>query len=420
MRRSIPLIAATLGLGLVLAGCGSGGETPAKPTTAPTSSAPSTDTPPEAAGELTIWVDDTRKAPVAAAAKAFEADTGAKVKIVEKNFDDIRTDFIAQVPTGKGPDLTVGAHDWLGELIKNGVVDPVQIGDIAGDFSPVAVDAFTYEGQVYGLPYAIENIALIRNVDLADKAPATWDDAMKAGKDAGKKFPILLQSNGEDGDPYTYYPLQTSFGLSVFAQNDDGSYTSELAMGGEKGHKFATFLQEQGKAGNLSIDTTYDIAVEQFAKGNSPFIIGGPWMLEKFKDMNIAIDPLPSAGGEPARPFTGVAGFYVNKNSENKILANSFLTKYIATKDVQVALYEAGDRTPALTAAADEIVKDNPIAEGFRTAGKDAFPMPSIPEMAAVWTFWGNTEGSIVAGKADPVKAWDKMIADIQKAIDKA
>lgn len=419
MRRSIPLIAATLGLGLTLAACGSGTDGPGE-TNEPTTASSEASQAPEDGGELTIWVDETREGPVKEAVKQFEADTNSKVKVVQKNYDDIRSDFLAQVPTGKGPDITVGAHDWLGEFIKNGVVEPVELGETAGDFADVAVEAFTYDGQVYGLPYAIENIALIRNTDLASTAPASWEDMLKMSDEAGTKFPVLIQSDGEAGDPYTYYPLQTSFGAPVFTQNEDGSYSSELALGGDEGRAFAKFLQEQGKEGNLDIDTTYDIVVEQFADGNSPFIIGGPWMLEGFADLKLAIDPIPSAGGQEAQPFTGVQGFYVNKNSENKILANTFLTGYVATKDVQIDLFKAGDRTPALTAAADEVVAEDEIAAGFRKVGESAVPMPSIPEMASVWTFWGNTEGAIVSGKLDPIEGWDKMVSDIQGAIDSA
>ncbi|WP_348523796.1 extracellular solute-binding protein [Demequina litorisediminis] len=67
--------------------------------------------------------------------------------MVQKNFEDLRNDFIAQVPTGEGPDITVGAHDWLGALVAAGVVNTVDLGETADDFEQVAVDAFTYDGQ---------------------------------------------------------------------------------------------------------------------------------------------------------------------------------------------------------------------------------------------------------------------------------
>src|SRR5699024_4833690 len=129
------------------------------------------------------------------------------VTLVQKNYEDIRADFVTQVPTGEGPDITVGAHDWLGELTANAVVAPLELGEKASAFEPVAVDAFTYDGQVYGLPYAIESVALIRNTELAPEAPATWDEMVEMGEKAGTDYPTLIQV-GETGDPYTMYPFQ--------------------------------------------------------------------------------------------------------------------------------------------------------------------------------------------------------------------
>lgn len=411
MRRSITL-AAALGLSLTLAACSGGtSQTPAEEET--TAAAEPAD-----GGSLTIWVDETRQAAVEAAAADFEAETGSDVELVLKNFEDIRADFLAQVPTGEGPDITVGAHDWLGELTANGVVAPIELGDKAGEFEDVAVEAFTQDGQVYGLPYAVENIALIRNTALAAEAPATWDDAVAAGRAAGTPYPILIQM-GEEGDPYTMYPLQNSFGAPVFTQNEDGSYSPELALGGEGGTAFAQWLAAQGQAKTLDTAITYDIAVEAFKNGQSPFIIGGPWMIEAFEGLDLAVDPIPSAGGEPARPFVGVQGFYVNAQSDNALLANDFLVNFMSTEDAQLALYEAGNRPPALVAAADTASSD-PITAGFREVGSDAVPMPSIPEMGSVWAFWGVTEAGIVNGSLEPVAAWQKMVDDIQGALDAA
>jgi arabinogalactan oligomer/maltooligosaccharide transport system substrate-binding protein len=365
-----------------------------------------------------VWVDETRQAAVESAAVAFEEETGTDVELVLKNFEDIRADFLAQVPTGEGPDITVGAHDWLGEMTANGVVAPIELGDKAGEFETVSVEAFTQDGQVYGLPYAVENIALIRNTALAPEAPATWDEAVAAGQAAGTKYPILIQL-GEEGDPYTMYPLQNSFGAPVFAQNEDGTYSPELALGGEGGNAFAQWLAAQGQSKVLDTAVTYDIAVEAFKNGQSPFIIGGPWMIESFPDRELAVDPIPSAGPEPARPFVGVQGFYVNAQSDNALLANDFLVNFMSTEEAQLALYEAGDRPPALVAAADTASAD-PITAGFRAVGQDAVPMPSIPEMGSVWAFWGVTEAGIVSGAQEPVAAWEKMVADIQGALDAA
>jgi len=197
MRRSTGVTAALV-FGLVLAGCGGGSETSDDtPETADNDAAE--ETPEESGGSLTIWVDETRSTALASTVEEFEEDTGATVELVEKNFDDIRPDFLAQAPTGEGPDLTVGAHDWLGELTANGVVEPVELGDLADDLTEAAVSAFTYDGQIYGMPYSVENPALIRNDDIVDETPDTWDELLDQVEALDVEYPFLIQVD-EEGD----------------------------------------------------------------------------------------------------------------------------------------------------------------------------------------------------------------------------
>src|SRR5690606_3127059 len=144
MRRlSIPV--AALAATALLAACGGGGGTGDEPTTDTETTAAETSA--AATGNLAIWVDENRKPAADAAAATFTAETGVQVELVVKNFGDIRADFLAQVPTGEGPDITVGAHDWLGSFIINGVVDSVDLAGMEGDFESVALEAFTYDGQ---------------------------------------------------------------------------------------------------------------------------------------------------------------------------------------------------------------------------------------------------------------------------------
>lgn len=425
MRRSI-LLAGTTALAITLAACGGGGtEDPtsaaetsaAEETSAEEAETTSEETAAEPAeGALVVWTDETRIDGVTAAADQFTADSGVPVEIVLKNFDDIRPDFAAQVPTGEGPDITVGAHDWVGELTTNGLVAPIELGDAVDTFNETAIQAFTVGGQIYAVPYAVENIGLIRNVDLApEPAPATFDEMIAAGEAAGVEFPFMVQM-GENGDGYTMYPFQTSFGAPVFNQDADGNYTAELGMGGEGGQAFAQWLSDQGAAGVLDTAVEYDIVVEKFAAGEAPYIVGGPWMIGSFEGMNLAVDPFPAPGPNPAVPFMGVQGFYLSAQSENPLQATDFLVNYLGAEDIQYQMYEAGFRLPANNAAAERAMED-PIQAGFAAVAEGAVPMPSIPEMGSVWAFWGVTEAQIVGG-ADAVATWDKMVADIEGAIN--
>lgn len=417
MRRLATGVAALAATAL-LAACGGGGgggggaepTTDTEPTTEQTSAA--------ASGSLVIWVDENRQPAVEAAAATFTEETGIEVELVIKNFADIRADFLAQVPTGEGPDITVGAHDWLGSFIVNGVVDSVDLAGMESEFESVALEAFTYDGQLYGLPYALETIAVVRNTALVDETPATFDEMIAMGEAAGTRYPFVINTGGTAGDAYTYYGFQTSFGAPVFEQNADGSYTSTVGMGGEAGERFAQWLGEQAAAGIFSTDWDYDISVQEFADGNAPYTVAGPWAIAAFTDagIDVAVDPIPSAGGETAAPFVGVQGFYVSAQSDNALVANDFLTTYMATPEAMRALHDSDPRIPAMTSVADDVASD-PVIAGFLASSQNGAPMPSIPEMADVWEYWNTAQAAIIDG-ADPVPTWNAMISDLQAQLE--
>ena len=365
----------------------------------------------DAASTLTVWVDAERVDALQGAADAYTEKTGVEVELVGKDNADIKDDFIQQVPTGEGPDITMGAHDWLGELATNGVVAPLELGDSADAFLPVALQASTYEGTVYMLPYAVENIAVLRNKALVPDAPTSFDDMVAKG--------TFVVEQGAEGNPYHLYPFQTAFGAPVFGTNDQGYDATDLQLGNAGGEEFATWLGGQGKNGTgvFNTDIDGDIAKQKFLDGEAAFWLTGPWNVGAAVDggIDVAIDPVPSPTDKPASPFAGVKGFFVSSESDNKVAANDFLVNYLGSEDAQLALFEAGNILPALSAAAETASAD-PIIGGFAKVGEQAVPMPAIPAMGKVWQYWGIAQAEIING-ADPVATWQKLTADVQAAI---
>lgn len=395
---------------LALAGCSSTGST-----TTPTDGASA------ASGSLTVWVDADRARALEDVAKTFEKEKGVKVNLVVKDYGKIRDEFTAQVPTGKGPDITIGGHDWIGAFVKDGIVAPVELGDKAADFEKVAVEAVSYDGKTYGLPYAIENIAILRNTALADSTPATFDEMIAAGQAAGTEYPFVVGLDPQAADPYHLYPFQTSFGNAVFARNADGSYdAAKLTVGDEAGQKFAAWLAAQGDTGSkvLNLNLSGDLAKEAFNAGKSPYFLTGPWNVADAQaaGIDVSVDAIPTAGGEAAQPFAGVQTFFLSAKSSNALIANEFLVNYIATPDVQTALFEAGGRPPALTESF-EAAQSDPLIAGFAKVGANAVPMPSVPQMGSVWDDWGKTEAALIKGSSDPAGDWVKMADSIKSKL---
>ena len=380
-----------------------------------TSSSSSSDNSNDAAATLTIWADDTRFTQVETISQDFTAKTGVKVDVVQKSESDMDQEFTTQVPTGNGPDLIVMAHDKLGALVANGVVAPVDLGEAKSNFADVAVKAVTYNGQTYGVPYAIESVALVRNNALTKDEPKTYDDMIASGKTAGKQYPFVIQM-GTEGDPYHFYGFQTSFGAPVFNTNADGEYTSELAMGGSGGTDFANWLKAQGDAGIIAPSITADIAKQAFLDGQAPYTVTGPWNVAAFREagMDVSVLPIPSAGSQAAQPFVGVQMFYQSAKSANPVAAKQFFN-YLATPEAQTQMQKLGGRASAMPSVAQ--ASDDQDIKDFSKVAESGALAPAIPAMGSVWNFWGQTEANIVSGAEAPADGWATMITNINNAI---
>lgn len=378
----------------------------------------------EGGGTITVWMDENRAEALEPVIAAFEEETGTTVEVVIKEFGDLAGDFVQQAPNGDGPDVVLGPHDAIGNLVTNGVAAPLEFGDQVGDFQEIAISAMSYDGSVYGVPVSIENLALVRNTDLAPESPASWEDLVSTGQglvDSGDaEYPVLIGLDPNNADPYHLYPLQASYGGPLFGLNDDGSYNGDdLQIGNDGNLEFAQALADWGESGVLNLSITQDIAKEQFAAGASPYTITGPWSLAQFDEagINYEVEAIPQAGDNPSSPFVGVQGFFLSSYSENPIVATQFLTDYIASEEAQTAIYEAGERAPALTAAYEAMPADSATA-AFGEVSQEGLPMPSVPEMAAIWDQWGSTEAQIISGEGDPAELWTSMSDTIQSTID--
>jgi len=408
MRRGIA-VCGVLAVTATLAACSNGGSNSSGSQSATASASSSV-------GSLTVWADDTRYSQIQELAKDFTAATKVDVQVVQKSETDMGQEFISQVPTGNGPDIMVTAHDGLGQLVKNGVISPVDLGDAKSKFSEAAIRGVTYDGKTYGVPYAVESVALVRNNKLTSDSPKTFDEMIASGKKAGSEYPFVVQM-GTDGDPYHFYAFETSFGNEVFKQSADGSYTSDLTLGGEGASEFTQWLKEQGAAKTLNPNITSDIAKDAFLKGNAAYMLTGPWNVTAAKEagLDVSVLPIPSAGGKEAKPFVGVQVFYQSSKTQNQVLVNKFF-QYLETKEAQSKLQQLGGRVPAMTEVADSLTDEN--LKQFASIAGSGLPMPAIPEMKAVWVYWGKTEVAIVNG-ADPASSWETMVNNIKTTMNK-
>lgn len=341
---------------------------------------------------LLLWVDETRSAVIEELGASFSEEYGVDLVVQQMGFGDIRDQLRIAGPAGEGPDIIIGAHDWLGELVTNGMLAAIDLGDAAEGFAPATIQALTWDGELYGVPYAIENVGFFYNTELVPTAPATFDEVRSVSEElisSGKADYGFIR---QDGDPYHFFPIQTAFGGYIFGLDDLGNYTAE-DVGVDNEGSVAALQWLQGMIGDGLLPTGLDhpAALALMQSGEAAMYITGPWSIGGLVEAGtpFAIAPIPAGPeGDPGRPFLGVQAFMVSAFSKNPLLAQAFLTEWVASEEVQFALYEQGNRTPALLSAQEQ-VEDEYLA-ALTEASAVGQPMPAIPAMSAVWTAWDN------------------------------
>ena len=430
-KRALSVAAAASATAMFLAACGGGqpspgASSPAADAPAETPAAVSTESPErDAAADLVIWSDGDRAPALAEYGKKFGEENGVTVAVQVAT--ETRQQFKDATKVGKGPDVVVGAHDWVGELVQNGTVAPIQLdAATSAKFLPDAAKAAQFNGQNYGVPYAVENLGLIRNTDLAPEAPKTLDELIATGNKLvadGKTKQVLVQNIGKKGNAYFTFPYFSAFGGNIFATKANGDFdATKLVVNSPENVKAAELIAKLGKDKVLSTnmdDTNMDAI---FDAGDSPFLISGPWSIAPAKKagINYAISPMPSVdGGGQMKPFLGVQMFYVSAKAKNAAMAQEFVTNYVPRKDLQLALYEAGQRPPALQEAYDEVAANNADMKAWFEAGQGGPLMPNIPAMNAVWEPFGIATADIISGKGVPKERLDAAQKEIEANIAK-
>ena len=369
-------------LSLVVTACGGDSDTASdssEATEAPieTLAAPATTSPPPV--KLVVWAEEKVATALDPLVGAYEAAAGVDIEVVVYDFGAIRTDVQTAGPAGEGPDVFLGAHDWVGELAANGVVAPLDLGSVASDLFEVGVTAFSYGGEVYGFPYATEAIAMFYNADLVDSVPATWEEAKTACDTAGTEFCVGTPSN----DAYHNHPFIASAGGYVFASTG-GFDASDVGLDNAGAIASAEYLDGLVKNGTV-YSADYGGAMSNFQEGRALFWMTGPWARGDASAVNYGVGLIPQFDGNAATPFVGVRGAMVSSFSDNQVLAQSFILDFFATIEVQQAMYESDPRLPATKSLFAVVEAADPIAASFAASASNGIPMPNIPEMGSVW-----------------------------------
>jgi len=285
----------------------------------------------------------------------------------------------------QSPDRPNIIYSWAGgvlrEQVKAGVIADLT-ADMTADwrqrFNPVALQAYTLDAKIYGVPMLISQVGFFYNKALFARASVdagaikTWDDLLAAVKrlKAAGVTPIIV--GGADKWPIHFY-------WTYLAMRNGGKPAFEAALRGEgQGFAAAPFVKageqlrqladlEPFQQGYLGI--TFPQSSGQFGDGKGAMDLQGNFMLNSMRansankqglaDDQLGWFPFPAtAGGKGAAADTlgGLNGWLVTKGSPKE--AVDFL-KFFSRPDNQREAAARGFYIPVVKGTQDAL--QNPI-----------------------------------------------------------
>ena len=357
---------------------------------------------------LTVW--ESLSGPDEFIKQAGQAYTkthpNVEINFVNVELGDSAGQIALDGPAGVGPDLFAAPHDKLGELVSAGhVLETVNPDAVAKEVLGACSQALSYEGKMYGYPVSAETYALFYNKDLIPEndVPKTWEDLASWVKQFNARNSDKYGFVMDVGNGYYTIVFTTSEGnrlFGTFGTDTTKSYLNSAAS--VKGMKFFQSLRSIINVPAADLTTaTCDAA---FQSGNAAMHITGLWNVNPFEDagINFGVAPLPALPGEstPSASFSGTRAMFVSAYTDHPEEAADF-ARFLLTPEMQQLRFNLTGAMPAI-----DTKVSSKYMSGFLKQLDYAFPMPSIPEMAAFWDTMGNTSKNI----------WDG--ADVQKELD--
>lgn len=374
----------------------------------------------------------------------FTAKTGIKVEIISRrSVFDAPADLVNYATLDSRPDIIFMQAPDIGGLVSSGYLSPMEIEEnLKSRFVNTAFDAFSLNGNCYGVGYSIDTSGLIYNKDLIkeEELPQNWEEFFRISeeltqKDADGKYLVrgtLLNCR----DMWFNYPIIREYGGYYYGQYNDGTYNPyDIGLDNEGMLEYVAKMKEllgKGLVLESQIAGESNI-VGEFGKGKVAMILYGLWSSDYIKNagVNYGIAPLPKHKDDTvSKPLTTVQGFVINNFSQNISGSNAFL-RYILSDENQQKLIEKangdlaknGNRNPSnISVINSNYIQSDDIMRNLSAIGKDCEPFPNIPE-GPIWhnytkaafrtIFFGDTNGNPVDAQTKLTELSNTIRADV-------
>ncbi|WP_201774302.1 ABC transporter substrate-binding protein [Demequina flava] len=381
-KRTLGLVAATSGLALTLAACGSSGdsdETDSSATAGGGSEA--------SAGSATIWVTAGTDSVLEASIADWNSAGNGELEMQVFENDPYKQKLRTAVSAGEGPAIFSGwGGGGLAEYVNEGAVESLQAAldaepELRDRIFPAVLSGGTVDGEIYGVPLnGVQPVVFYINQPVLDDAgvavPTTWDELMAAVPVLQEAGVAPVSIGGASKWPYLMW-------IAYLTDRVGGPEVFDAVVAGEPDAwmdpaiiEAASMIQDLVEAGGFvdgfsAVDANQGAAEALVYTGKAAMQLQGAWAYsgtyltaaEDFVtsgDMTWSTFPAVEGGAGDASNVTGNLSSYfsitADSTDEEKATATDWLLHGVMSDDYIDDLMDTG-AVPPISGLEDKLAE---------------------------------------------------------------
>ncbi len=368
----------------------------------------------------------------------YTAETGVELEFIELPHDNMHERFVQESISRSGAiDIYNADQPWISEFASRGWIEPLDdmISDEdRADFVESAIEASSYQGKLYSIPYFIHTPIVYYRTDLFEEAgievPTTWEEfreaAIKLTNPETGVYGTIIEAK-QAGEPVTHL-VDWYFQNGAEFVDDEGNVVVDSEAAKEVFEFLLAMMYEDGSVMPGSIGYDNADAHNLFMQGKVAMIKNWPYAYAMARDPEQSLVSEDFAlARQPAGKYDATAvwtwGFAISSSSRNKEAAWDFIEW--ATSAENLAGMGTQLLLPVPRKSSFEIVKaDETIPEKDKEAillmsdaldvGHNATESPVFPsiqnEMATVLSKIMSRQVSVDQGLQEAREALERVV----------
>jgi multiple sugar transport system substrate-binding protein len=390
--------------------------------------------------QITVWegyTDVEGKAFTQLVDEFNKSHKGIEVKVLETNNDYALQKVLTAVRGGTPPDVAYLYGSWAPNVAKiPSVVDLTSTVKSKAvnwnDFYPGERAVATVGDKVIGMPALVDNLAIVYNKKLFQKAGVapptsswTWDDFRAAAKrltdPASKQYGTSYPADASEDSVWHWEAMLWEAGGQIL--NADNT---KAAFNSPPGLRAMTTLKDMAVDDkSVYVDTTNSKYMDLFNAGKIGMIVTGPWDLSSVHvDYGVQIMPSYSGSSAGHQSIAGPDNWVLFDNGTDRTTAaKAFVTWLTAPAQVKQFSLQTGDLPIRSSVGNDQSVVNQMDAKlpGLKvyidnlSNVKQARPqVASYPKISEAL---GNAIVGVLLGKTSPQDALTQAASATDQAL---